>query len=33
MAYRQINNPLSRKSSSPLNKHDEWQAKIDAARA
>ena len=34
MAYRQINNPLSRKSSSPLNKHVEvWQAKIDAARA
>ena len=34
MAYKQINNPLSRKSSSPLNKHVEvWQAKIDAARA
>ena len=32
MAYRQTNNPISRQSS-PLNKHDEWQAKIDAARA
>tara|TARA_R110002051_G_scaffold38484_3_gene81838 strand:+ start:116 stop:310 length:195 start_codon:yes stop_codon:yes gene_type:complete len=32
MAYRQTNNPISRKSS-PLNKHDEWQSKIDAAKA
>ena len=32
MVYRQTNNPISRKSS-PLNKHDEWQSKIDAAKA
>jgi len=33
MGYTQSQNPFSRKSSSPLNKHDEWQAKIDAAKA
>ena len=33
MGYTQSQNPFSRKSSSPLNKHSEWQAKIDAAKA
>ena len=32
MGYIQTHNPLSR-NSSPLNKHGEWQKKIDAARA